>query len=184
MTDQEVALVTGATKGIGREIARRLAAENRIVHLGARDTERGRNAARESRRSLRPDGRGGPAIEEGMPMTDIERNKQIATDYLDLAFNRQQVAEAFAKYVGNEYVQHNPMAPDGAAASAEFVARFPGLRLDIKRVIAEANLVVTHAQMRISPDVDILRIRDGRIVEHWDVAQAVPETTANNNTMF
>ncbi|MEV0700883.1 nuclear transport factor 2 family protein [Saccharopolyspora sp. NPDC050389] len=131
---------------------------------------------------------------KGLTMADIERNKQIATDYLDMAFNRQQVAEAFARYVGDEYVQHNPMAPDGAAASAEFlagfVARFPKLRLEIKRVIAEADLIVTHALMRTSPDdrgtavVDILRIRDGRIAEHWDVAQAVPETTANNNTMF
>jgi predicted SnoaL-like aldol condensation-catalyzing enzyme len=129
-----------------------------------------------------------------MEMAHIERNKQIAMDFLDLAFNRRQVAEAFATYVGHEYVQHNPIAPDGTTASADFltgfVTRFPQLRLEIKRVIAEADLVVTHALLQTSPEdrgtaiVDILRIRDSRIVEHWDVAQAVPEYTANHNTMF
>ncbi len=127
-------------------------------------------------------------------MPDLERNKLVVRSYLDQIFNQKAPAEAFSKYIGSTYVQHNPTAPDGAEAGqqflAGFVAQFPELRLEIKRVIAEGDLVVTHSLMtmnrsdRGSAIMDIVRLEDGRIVEHWDVVQPIPESSANDNTMF
>ncbi|MGC0419860.1 nuclear transport factor 2 family protein [Embleya sp. AB8] len=123
----------------------------------------------------------------------LEQHKQLAVDFIDLAFNAKQGAAA-AKYLDPAYVQHNPQARDGAEAFVEFItgfgAQFPELSVDVKRVLAEDDLVVVHSLMRTSPAdrgsaiMDILRIRDGRIVEHWDVIQPIPETAANDNTMF
>lgn len=90
--------------------------------------------------------------------------------------------------------QHNPQAPDGAPAIVAFMTRLvtenPEVHLDIRRVIAEDDLVMTHSLVTLSPGdrgtavVDIYRLADGKIVEHWDVVQPVPMTAANGNTMF
>jgi predicted SnoaL-like aldol condensation-catalyzing enzyme len=127
-------------------------------------------------------------------MADLERNKQTVIAFYTRAFNDKQPAEAVAQYVGAEYIQHNPQTPDGADAfiqsTTRFIAQFPQVRVEIKRVIAEGDLVVTHDLVTLSPEdrgmagVDIFRLRDGKIVEHWDVRQPVPETAANDNTMF
>ena len=124
-------------------------------------------------------------------MTESQRNKEVVLAFLRLAFTEKRPADAFAEYVGENYVQHNPHAPAGAEASARylaaFVARFPELSLDVHRVIAEDDLVCTHSLLRLTPAsrgsaiADVLRVRDGRIVEHWDVVQEVPEATASGN---
>ncbi len=68
--------------------------------------------------------------------------------------------------------------------------KYPSFRLELKRILAEGDLVVTHSHLIREPGdrgmaiVDIYRIDNGQIVEHWDVVQEVPETSANNNTMF
>jgi len=125
---------------------------------------------------------------------ELERNKQTVTAFYMRAFTEHQPADAVAKYVGSEYIQHNPDTPSGADAfiksATDFIARFPQVSVEIKRVIAEGDLVVTHDLVKLSPDdrgmagVDIFRLRDGKIVEHWDVRQPVPENPANDNTMF
>lgn len=127
-------------------------------------------------------------------MADTEANKQAVVAYYTLAFNDKKPEEAVARYVGDRYIQHNPQAPDGPEAFIAFVRGFagqaPGLNIEIKRVIAEGDLVMTHGLITTSPDdrgmaaVDIFRLEDGKIVEHWDVVQPVPETSANDNTMF
>lgn len=127
-------------------------------------------------------------------MTDTEENKRRVVAYYNMAFNEKQPAEAVAMYVGSAYTQHNPQAPDGPAAFIRFVndfaTQFPGSSLEIKRAVAEGDVVVTHSLLKISPDdrgtaaADFFRLEDGRIVEHWDVLQPVPATAANDNTMF
>ena len=68
--------------------------------------------------------------------------------------------------------------------------QFPELSVEIKRMVAEGDLVVMHGVLKTSPEdrgtaaADIFRIENGKIVEHWDVLQPVPETAANDNTMF
>jgi predicted SnoaL-like aldol condensation-catalyzing enzyme len=127
-------------------------------------------------------------------MADAETNKQIVVAYYTLAFNDKQPEEAVARYVGDRYIQHNPQAPDGPEAFIAFVrgfaGQFPELSIEIKRVIAEGDLVMTHGLIKTSRDdrgmaaADIFRLEDGKVVEHWDVVQPVPETAANDNTMF
>ncbi|MER5781994.1 nuclear transport factor 2 family protein [Streptomyces mobaraensis] len=126
--------------------------------------------------------------------TAPEHNKRIAQEFFSLAFNDKRPAEAAARYLGPFYIQHNPGAPDGPEAFVSvitgFVEQFPELTMEFKRVVAEGDLVVLHSHMRTSPEdrgssvMDIVRFEDGRIVEHWDVVQAVPETAANDNSMF
>jgi predicted SnoaL-like aldol condensation-catalyzing enzyme len=127
-------------------------------------------------------------------MADLEGNKQTVIAFITRAFNDKQPADAVAQYVGSQYIQHDPQSPDGAEAFVQFVngfaGQFPQLSIDIKRVIAEGDLVVAHLLINMAPEnrgmagVDIFRLQDGKIVEHWDVLQPVPEQAANDNTMF
>ncbi len=125
----------------------------------------------------------------------LERNKRNVVAYYTTAFNEQEPEKAVQLFGGPVYIQHNPQAADGFQAFIDFVnsftAQFPQLNVDIKRVIAECNLVVTHSHLTLTPGslgfavADIFRLtKDGKIVEHWDVIQEVPATSANNNTMF
>jgi predicted SnoaL-like aldol condensation-catalyzing enzyme len=127
-------------------------------------------------------------------MADLEENKRIVKAYYEQAFNDGDPEGATERYVGDRYVQHNPQAADGTEAFIGFVrwyrGQFPQLHLDIKRMIAEDDLVVTHSHITNSPDdrgtavVDIFRVENGKVVEHWDVLQPIPEEAANSNTMF
>lgn len=123
-----------------------------------------------------------------------EKNKEIVRDFYNLALNLRKPREAVAKYLGSSYRQHNPTAGDGPApfiAFVEgFVKAFPSLHFDFKRFIAEGDLVVVHSHLTRKPAdlgmgvMDIFRLENGKIVEHWDVMQEVPESAANPNTMF
>ena len=127
-------------------------------------------------------------------MADSNENKKTALAFYSLAFNDRQPVEAVAEYVGNTYRQHNPQAKDGPVGFIQFVSgffgQFPDASLEVKRVVAEGDLVVMHSLVKGAPDdrgtavVDIFRLEDGKVVEHWDVHQLVPETSSNDNTMF
>jgi len=124
----------------------------------------------------------------------LEANKRIVREWNALAIIQRKPEEAVAKYLGPNYRQHNPGAADGAepfiAAVKGFAQTFPEFRMEPKRIIAEGDIVVLHSHLIREPGdrgravVDIFRLENGKIVEHWDVVQEVPETSANNNTMF
>ena len=124
---------------------------------------------------------------------DPEANKKIVIDFYEKALNQKDF-EAAAQHFGPRYIQHNPLVPDGPDGLKRLVTllkeKFPNSKSEIKRAVAEGDLVVLHVHSTRAPGergraiVDIFRLENGKIVEHWDVIQDVPETAANSNTMF
>jgi predicted SnoaL-like aldol condensation-catalyzing enzyme len=122
----------------------------------------------------------------------LAANKKIVVDFYRVVFIDKHVREGFDRYVSPDYVQHNPLIPTGRDAAVK--ALTPRVTkesiADIKRVIAEGELVALHVHSRASIQdrgraiVDIFRVANGKIVEHWDVIQPVPPAAQNNNTMF
>jgi predicted SnoaL-like aldol condensation-catalyzing enzyme len=123
-----------------------------------------------------------------------QRNAATVIAFYELIFQDHRVAEAFDRYAGDVYVQHNPGAADGREAVEAFLVPFfeanPMARSEIRRAIAQGDLVALHVHAKSNPIdpgravVEIFRVQNGAIVEHWDVIQPIPVEAANDNTMF
>jgi predicted SnoaL-like aldol condensation-catalyzing enzyme len=122
-----------------------------------------------------------------------ETNKKAVVEFYEQALNRKDF-DAAVKFIGPRYVQHNPTAPDGPEGFKAFLSflreKFPDSHSEIKRVFADGDYVILHVHgvrekgSRGRAIVDIFKLENGKIVEHWDVVQDVPEKSANTNGMF
>ncbi|QOG19890.1 MULTISPECIES: nuclear transport factor 2 family protein [Bradyrhizobium] len=133
---------------------------------------------------------GGAAI-AGSPQEEANRAAVLA--FYEKGLNQKDVDAALA-YVGDRYVQHNPNAADGPEGFRKFIGflreKFPNSHSEIKRSFVDGDYVILHVHSVREPGtrgraiVDIFKLENGKIVEHWDVVQEIPETPANGNTMF
>lgn len=120
-------------------------------------------------------------------------NKSIVTSFYDIAINKKDFASA-RQYLGMTYKQHNPLAKDGVDGFRQYIQflkeHFPNSHSEIKSVFADGNFVMLHVHSVLQPNsrgraiVDIFRLENEKIVEHWDVSQEIPENPANDNGMF
>ncbi|WP_196218247.1 nuclear transport factor 2 family protein [Streptomyces blattellae] len=122
------------------------------------------------------------------------RNKEIVRAYVDLGINQGQPQQAADRYMGDPFIQHNPNVADGKEGwvtwATGFVGAFPDVNVDFKRFVADGDLVTVHTHITLNASdrgtaaMDIFRVKDGKVVEHWDVSTPVPEDSANDNGMF
>jgi predicted SnoaL-like aldol condensation-catalyzing enzyme len=123
----------------------------------------------------------------------MEENKKNVAAFYDAVLNQKDF-DAASKYLGDRYTQHNPGAADGPQGLKGFIAflkdKFPNNHSEIKRIFADGDYVIVHVHAVREPGtrgnaiVDIFKLENGKVVEHWDVVQPVPEKAANNNGMF
>jgi predicted SnoaL-like aldol condensation-catalyzing enzyme len=123
----------------------------------------------------------------------LEANKKTVVEFYEKGLNQKDF-EAASKYFGPRYVQHNPTAADGIEGFKKFIAflreKFPDSHSEIKKVFADGDYVILHVHAvrekgtRGNAIVDIFKLENGKIVEHWDVNQPIPEKAANENGMF
>ncbi len=124
---------------------------------------------------------------------DLEANKQNAINFYRTAYLGEP-AKAVEKYVGEEYIQHNPLVADGKLALIDYFEEmakdYPDKSIEFVRAVAEDDLVAVHTHQTWPGDeeyvtMDFFRFDDnGKIVEHWDSIQKIPTETKNGNTMY
>ncbi len=120
--------------------------------------------------------------------------KAVVTKFITELYVEKRARAAFETWVEPGYIQHNPLAATGRDAAIAFLEPFfqghPDAVYSIKRIIADGNLVAVHSHAKFAAGdrglavIDILRVEHCKIAEHWDVAQPVPDKSANSNGMF
>jgi predicted SnoaL-like aldol condensation-catalyzing enzyme len=120
-------------------------------------------------------------------------NKKTVVAFYEAAINQKDFAAA-SQFIGPRYTQHNPNAADGPEGFKRFIEflreKFPNAHSEIKKVFADGDYVILHVHAVREPGtrgnaiVDIFKLENGKIVEHWDVVQPIPEQAANSNGMF
>ena len=124
---------------------------------------------------------------------NVGQNKENAIAFYKMAYEGNPT-KAVELYVGDQYIQHNPMIANGPQAFIDYFDRmhqeFPVKSIQFVRSIAEGDLVSLHTH-QVWPDndqyitMDFFRFDENeKIVEHWDSIQQIPETSMNNNTMY
>jgi predicted SnoaL-like aldol condensation-catalyzing enzyme len=123
----------------------------------------------------------------------MEENKKVVAEFYEAAVNQKNF-EAASKFLGPRYIQHNPTAADGPEGLRAYInflrEKFPDSHSEVKHVFADGDYVIQHVHSVRTPGsrglaiINIFRLENGKIVEHWDVIQEVPEKPANTNTMF
>ena len=126
-------------------------------------------------------------------------DREVSERFIEVFYNQNRLVDGFRAWVHPDYIQHDPNSPTGRDATIEVLAahmeRNPQMTHDVKRVIYGEDeqgktLVAVHYHFKRAPEdrgsavVDIYRIEDGYLMEHWDVIQPIPEDALNQNTMF
>lgn len=124
---------------------------------------------------------------------NLEANKENAIAFYKTAYLGNPAA-AVAKYVGDEYIQHNPLVANGKQAFIDYfeeMARdYPDKRIEFIRAVAEGDLVALHTHQIWPGNVEYVTMdffrfdESGKIVEHWDSVQEIPDETKNGNPMY
>jgi predicted SnoaL-like aldol condensation-catalyzing enzyme len=125
--------------------------------------------------------------------SELEANKQTVLEFYDLIINKKDFAAA-QPYLGSYYRQHNPLVAEGPEGLEAFIAwlkgEYPDARSEVKQIFADGDSVILHVHSMRPPHprgraiIEIFRLEEGKIVEHWDTIQEIPETAANDNGMF
>lgn len=126
-------------------------------------------------------------------MYTLEQNKQNAIAFYKMAYEGNP-KKAMELYVGDDYIQHNPLVGNGKQPFVDYFnkmeAEYPDKTIEFVRAVAEDDLVALHTH-QVWPGneeyvtMDFFRFdKNGKIVEHWDAMQQIPETTLNGNTMY
>ena len=127
------------------------------------------------------------------PTTLTERNRAIVTDFARMFYTERNPHAAMMKHVAPDYIQHNPRAADGRdGAIALLVPLFgtPGATFEIKRILVDGDLATIHVHGKPDPKtagvvaIDIYRLKDGKIVEHWDAVQPIMPSEVNPHPFF
>lgn len=124
---------------------------------------------------------------------NLERNKQVAIAFYQTAYEGEP-RKAVEQYVGMNYIQHNPLVGDGKEPFIAYFERmakeYPEKSIIFVRSIAEGDLVALHTHQTWPGGVDYVTMdffrfdENGKIVEHWDAMQEIPEKSKNGNTMY
>ena len=169
----------------------------RIAMATAGKNSEGSNAVRHgTRKKLKGKARVKPTRAKSVKRSaaaKLAANKRLVLTFYSHVIGRKDF-ESARKYMGETYRQHSPYATDGHAGLAAFVKffkeNFPNHRYEVKKVLAEGDMVVLHLHGMggMNPYgeqvVDFFRIKDGKVVEHWDVIQPIPEKSENPNGVF
>lgn len=124
---------------------------------------------------------------------NLEENKMNAIAFYQMAYDGEP-SKAIKRYTGKEYIQHNPDVADGKQGFIDYFERmkieYPDKSIEFVRCIAEGELVALHSHQTWPGNdqyvtMDFFRFDDkGKICEHWDAIQRIPQKSANPNTMY
>ena len=124
----------------------------------------------------------------------LEHDVDVTVAFYTKALFEGDVDTALELYGGETYTQHTPFATDGKDGLRDYVKWIaetcPAPKGEIKRVFADRDFVILHVHWtglfgkNGDAVIDLFRLEDGKVVEHWDVIQAIPDTSRNDNTMF
>ncbi len=120
--------------------------------------------------------------------------QELVENFYTSAFVEHNIVDAAERYIDEDYIQHNPYLANGKKPLVDFFSGYlknnSGLKVQIKRILVDKDLVVVHSHWQLSENdngsavMDIFRVSEDKIVEHWDVVQKIPAKSANGNTMF
>lgn len=127
-----------------------------------------------------------------LPPANVTANREAAAAYVDSFLNHHDL-DACDRHLSSDLIQHNPDVVNGIDGEKAFARAFftanPEVSVETKRMAASDDHVFMHSVLKTGPDdrgsavVDVFRFENGRIAEHWDVIQPIPERTASGNPM-